>query len=86
MSARAHAETKPLAVTFTPVRAGLLQRKCACGGSPGLTDECDECNRKSLTLQRQATGTVTPAVPPIVYDVLGSTGQPLDASTRTFME
>lgn len=25
---------------------GLLQRKCACGGTPGPTDECEECRKK----------------------------------------
>jgi hypothetical protein len=26
----------------------LLQRKCACGGSSGLSGECEECKRKKL--------------------------------------
>jgi hypothetical protein len=33
---------------FTPARAGLLQRKCACGGTPGLTGECATCREKGL--------------------------------------
>ncbi len=66
-------------------RPGLLQRKCACGGTPGPEGECAECRRKRL--QRQAEPSVTPsAVPPIVHEALGSSGQPLDASTRAFME
>jgi hypothetical protein len=28
-----------------------LQRKCACGGTPGPTGECEECKRKRLALQ-----------------------------------
>jgi hypothetical protein len=28
-----------------------LQRKCACGGTPGPSGECDECKRKRLSLQ-----------------------------------
>ncbi len=28
-----------------------LQRKCACGGTPGPTDECAECKRKRLSVQ-----------------------------------
>ncbi len=33
-------------------RAGLqLQRKCACGGTPGPTGECAECKRKRNSLQ-----------------------------------
>jgi hypothetical protein len=38
-------------------------------------------------LQRRAAGQVGPTnVPPIVHEVLGSPGQPLDAATRAFME
>jgi hypothetical protein len=29
-----------------PAHTSLLQRKCACGGTPGLTGECEECARK----------------------------------------
>jgi GH24 family phage-related lysozyme (muramidase) len=64
----------------------LLQRKCACGNAAGLKEDCDTCSNKGLTLQRHATGPAAPAVPPIVHEVLGSTGHPLDASTRAFME
>lgn len=28
-----------------------LQRKCACGGTPGPTGECEQCKRKRLALQ-----------------------------------
>ena len=86
MSARTHAQIKPAAAAFTPAKAGVLQRKCACGGLAGLTEKCDECDRQSLTLQRHATGPATPNVPPIVNEVLGSAGQPLDFSTRAFIE
>src|SRR5438309_8623729 len=33
---------------FTPVRTKLLQRKCACGGSPGVDGECAECRENRL--------------------------------------
>ena len=73
--------------TFATVQPGLLQRKCACGGSPGVDGECEECRKKQLSLQRRATNPATPAtVPPIVHDVLCSPGQPLDAATRAFMQ
>src|SRR5918992_3656987 len=29
-------------------RAGFLQRKCACGGTPGLDGECAECRQRRL--------------------------------------
>src|SRR5690348_12312367 len=77
----------PLTPALTPARPGMIQRKCACGGAPGVDGECAECRAKKLGLQRQATSSVTPAaVPPIVHDVLNSPGQPLDDKTRAFME
>ena len=70
-----------------PAGAGLLRRRCACGGTPGPSGECDECRRQRLTLQRQATPQVGPtSVPPVVRDVLRSPGRPLDTTTRSFME
>jgi Domain of unknown function (DUF4157)/Lysine-specific metallo-endopeptidase len=113
----------------------LVQRKCACGGSSGLTGSCSDCEKKKLLgkpLQTKlrinepgdeyeqeadrvaeqvmrmtapgkkadATTPRTPLVqwkmnasgagistaPQIVYDVLASPGQPLDAGTRAFFE
>jgi hypothetical protein len=73
--------------SFTPSRPGLLQRKCACGGTPGLDGECAECRRKRLGLQRKATNQTAPdAAQPVVHEALNSSGQPLDANTRAFME
>lgn len=79
--------------TFTPVRSGLLQRKCACGGTPGPTGECEGCRKKreARRLQRKTRnsepGTRNDSgVPPIVYEVLRSPGQPLDTKARAFME
>ncbi len=34
-----------------PVASGLLQRKCACGGNPGPSGECEECRRKRMAGQ-----------------------------------
>src|SRR5215208_2264204 len=71
--------------SFTPLRSGLLQRKCACGGTLGPTGECAECRRKRL--QRQPTNQAEPSqAPPIVHDVLRSPGQPFDPATRASME
>jgi hypothetical protein len=39
----------------TSVRSGLLQRKCACGGTPGLSGECAECGKKKRALQTKLT-------------------------------
>ena len=79
--------TTKSATSFTPLWSGLLQRKCACGGSLGVGEECAECRSKRLALQRQSAeqdGLST--APPIVHDVLRSPGQPLDPATRAFME
>ncbi|MFZ1218004.1 MAG: DUF4157 domain-containing protein [Chthoniobacterales bacterium] len=73
----------------------ILQRKCACGGTPGPTGECKACRKKKLqrrpsnlpspTIKNDAASLVS-EVPGIVHDVMRSTGQPLDSETRAFME
>src|SRR5215208_942587 len=65
--------------SFAPVHSNLLQRKCACGGTPGVDGQCTECRKKRL----QADS--FPA-PPIVHDVLRSPGQPLDPTPRALLE
>jgi hypothetical protein len=69
----------------------VLQRKCACGGTPGPTGECKECREKRLRLQRTTRdpglGTRSKfGIPSIVQEVLHSRGQPLDAPVRGFFE
>lgn len=62
-----------------------LQRKCSCGAgsSPG---ECAEC-QAAQPLQRKAAGAHGPsAAPPVVHEVLGASGRPLDAAARGFFE
>jgi hypothetical protein len=76
------------ALTLMPVRTGLLQRQCACGGTPGPTGECESCRKKKLQ-RRQANLPAPSSVsesPPIVDEALRSHGQPLDAGTRAYME
>jgi hypothetical protein len=64
-----------------------LQRKCVCGRSEGPEGECEECKKKEMLLQRRATSELAHvAVPPLVYEVLRSPGQPLDAEVRSFFE
>jgi hypothetical protein len=81
--------------TFRPLSRPRLQRKCACGGTPGPTGECEKCRKKKL--QRKTLGSEADPrastlnahhsdVPPIVHEVLRSTGQPLDPAARGFME
>jgi len=65
-----------------------VQRACACGGS------CANCQKEQspkqpAPIQRKHTATSDPATleaPPLVHEVLRSPGQPLDQSTRAFME
>jgi hypothetical protein len=58
----------------------LLQRKCGCGGSCG-GDEKEQLQRSSRS---DAMGGAL--APPIVHDVLRSSGEPLDRSTREQFE
>lgn len=76
------------AESFTPLVTGILQRKCAsCGQHTIAGGECTECGKKKQFLQRRAVNQAEASeVPPIVHDVLRSPGQPLDATTRAFME
>jgi hypothetical protein len=64
--------------------APVLQRKCACGG--GGSGTCSECAQKEELQRSAAVPAAVPEAPPIVHDVLGQPGRPLDASTRAFFE
>jgi hypothetical protein len=89
VNARIHTQVKPAekSSSVAPSRRGLVQRKCACGATPGLDGECAECRGNRLTLQRRPVDQADlSAAPPIVHDVLNSPGQPLDANARAFME
>lgn len=74
--------------SLTLARTGVLQRKCACGNKTLGGEPCEACGKKKLNLQRRAVDdrSEDPEVPPIVHDVLGSPGQPLDPAARAFME
>lgn len=79
----------PPARSFTAASRVPLQRKCACGGTPGAEGECEECRKKRLERNTRNTGPAAANgnfAPPIVHEVLRSPGQPLDAATRSFME
>jgi hypothetical protein len=67
--------------TFSPASTGLLQRT----KGPGRMEE--ECRGKRQMLQRYSKDhSEISEIPPIVYDVLRSPGEPLDMVTRSFME
>ena len=92
METRLHPQQKAAPPpSFTPVRGDMLQRKCACSGATRMNGECDGCSKQSLSLQRSTQTSESETrnsggVPPIVHEVLRSSGQPLDADTRAFME
>jgi outer membrane protein OmpA-like peptidoglycan-associated protein len=89
MSTQLQAQIKAAAMASSAfTQTGMLQRKCACGQHTVAGEECAECRQKrEATLERAAVNPASvEAVPPIVRDVLGSPGQPLDAAARAFME
>ncbi len=68
------------------INSRMLQRKCACGQHAD-GGECAECRQKKQRIQRKSSSKVNSStVPPIVNEVLRSSGQPLGATTRSFME
>jgi len=78
--------TNVLAYPIARLARPVLQRACSCGGTPDLIAECDKCRTTRLGLQRFAVGHSPDAAPPIVHDVLRSSGHPLEPGTRTFFE
>ena len=68
---------------FLPGCSRLLQRQCACGGTPGVDGECPACRDERLSLQR---GAAPGAAPAVVSQVLRAPGRPLEPPARAFME
>lgn len=65
--------------------AGVLRRKCDCGGRAAAGGgECSACSKKKLHRRRRGNGEFAEA-PPLVEEVLRSPGQALDAATQTDM-
>jgi hypothetical protein len=95
VSERIQTQVTPVEMSssFAPTgSSGLLQRKCACGDTPGVDGQCAECRAKQLlgvqrSPQEGPGGRSGPSeVPAVVHEVLASPGQPLDAATRAFTE
>ena len=74
--------------SFTQAQIGLLQRARACGQHTIAGEECVECRKKRERMIQYAAVSAASvhAVPPIVYEVFSTPGQPLDEETRAFME
>lgn len=62
---RNHSSAAP---SFTPVRRPTLQRKCACGGTPGPTGECAACRRKRLQRSGKLQAKLTVGAPDDRYE------------------
>ncbi|HEV7310304.1 eCIS core domain-containing protein [Ensifer sp.] len=60
-----------------------LQRKCACEAHG---ETCERCAQKRKLQRKSAWGGNLSETPPIVDEVLRSSGEPLDEKTRTSME
>lgn len=72
-------------VTHTPETQ--LQRTSACGEKAGLDTERRNFLQKLPALHTLPEPHTEPTtVPPVVYDVMRSPGQPLDKDTQSFME
>jgi hypothetical protein len=62
---------------------GLLQRKCACGSHTAGGGACTSCAEQESGLQHNASRAgAARSVSPILQDVLGLSGQPLDLAMR----
>lgn len=80
-------QPEPVVSSFRP-SGRLLQRKCDCGQHTIGGGNCGDCEKTARRLQRRSAldHKEVPEVPEVVNDVLRSSGQMLDASTRSFME
>jgi Domain of unknown function (DUF4157) len=75
---------RPQAPMVQIASAPSPRRRCDCGGSEG---ECGACKEeRGAELQHAAQPGSVEAVPPILYEVVRSPGQPLSPETRAFFE
>ena len=73
------------AATSASGTRAAVQRKCSCGGT------CASCQEEEETLHRKegagaAAAGVAGTAPPVVHEVLGSSGQPMDTASRNYFE
>jgi hypothetical protein len=92
MGEQATAKVANVATVSAPAKGPVLQRKCACGTHTIGGADCESCRkekdpRAGSILQRMSSDNGSIAdVPPVVHEVLNSSGQPLDPATRNFFE
>jgi hypothetical protein len=74
--------------SLTSMRSGILQRKCACGSTSRLTDECEECRKKHplQKTQNPRSGVLNDlSVPRAVHEIIPPS-RPLDTEARAFVQ
>lgn len=72
--------------TFTH-RICLLQRKCACGGSPGIDGICEQCRSQRLSLQQSSLNLAELSrLTPLGRNGLHASRQPLNATMHSLVE
>src|SRR5215510_5785722 len=84
LPAKAKAESSAAIVA---ARIGVLQRKCACGGSGNLSGKCEDCEEKGKLARKSVDSQAMPSLAPsIVHEVLASSGEHLEKEVRSQME
>ena len=66
--------TPAMKPSITAAQGRLLQRKCACGGSSGMTGKCEECENERLTPQRFSSDRA------VTSALLRSLGEPFNST------
>lgn len=81
-------EADNVAVQVLRMPEPQLKQVCACGGGCPKCQNVGQGSRQTLlqTKPAQANDSTETVAPPIVHEMLNRTGQPLDMSTRVFME
>ena len=80
-------EADRVAERVTSMPEPQLQRACACNGGGCPACRSEHADQERLQTKRvQPNASMETTAPPIVHEVLRSSGQPLDATTRAFME
>lgn len=87
MTAKAHARQCSAENAFAPSRTDVLQRKCTCGERTlGGSKPMDHRTKHQGFERRAVDGSEISTVPPDVNEAPRSSGHPLEARPREFME
>jgi len=68
-------------------RRSVLHRKCDCGKHTAGNDQCETCAKNDAELNQSTAGhSAIGQAPPVVQEVLQSSGRSLDPASRAFFE